>query len=226
MRVLAVDSTTERESVALVHDGDVQSEVRFARTALPSRQLLPAIEFLLQSVGSTPEAVDGYAVTIGPGSFTGLRVGISTVQGLALALARPCLGVSTLDVLAARITGTAPYLVPMMEGGRGQVYAGLYDEGARPLGEGHAEEPARILEELPRAPVAFVGDAVDKHRDLIRRLCPGAIFPPRSLFLAGTLGQLAFPRLAAGEGVAAGALRPLYLRDAHIRPSVAPPPIP
>jgi tRNA threonylcarbamoyladenosine biosynthesis protein TsaB len=220
MRVLAVDSTTERESAALVSDGEVLAEVRFARMSLPSRQILPAIEFLLQSVAAPPESVEGYAVTVGPGSFTGLRVGISTVQGLALALGRPCLGLSTLDVLAARIAGAAPFLVPLMDGGRGQVYARLYDGAAQPLGEARAEEPARVLEALPH-PAAFVGDAVARHRDLILRLVPDAVFPVRSLFLAGTLGLLAEPRLAGGEGVAAGALRPLYLRDAHIRPSIA-----
>lgn len=219
MRVLAVDCTTERESVALVNDGDVLAEVRFARSGLPSRQLLPAVEFLLRSVGVNPESLDAYAVTVGPGSFTGLRVGIATVQGLALALARPCLGLSTLDVLAARIEGAAPFLVPLMDGGRGQVYARLYDQSARPLAEPRAEEPANVLEGVPHR-AAFVGDAVEKHRDLILRLVPEAVFPARSLFLAGTLGRLAYPRLAAGEGVAAAELRPLYLRDAHIRPSI------
>jgi tRNA threonylcarbamoyladenosine biosynthesis protein TsaB len=219
MRVLAVDSTTERESVALVHDGEVRGEVRFARAAVPSRQLLPAIEFLLRIVGATPQDVDGDAVTLGPGSFTGLRVGISTVQGLALALSRPCLGVSTLDVLAARIAGAAPHIVALMDGGRGQVYARLYDGDARPLAEPCAEDPARYLPGLPPH-AAFVGDAVATHRERIVGLCPQATFPERSLFLAGTLGRLAEPRLVAGEGIPAGALRPLYLRDAHIRPSI------
>ena len=100
MKVLAVDTTSERESVALADDLVVRAEVR-VRAAGHSRQILSAIEFVLRASGTAAGEIEGYAVTVGPGSFTGLRVGLSTVQGLALASGRPCLGVSTLDVLAA-----------------------------------------------------------------------------------------------------------------------------
>src|SRR5262245_33700008 len=121
MKVLAVDTTTERESVALVAAGVVLCEVRLRTADSHSRRLLPAIEFLLSAAGVAPGDVEGYAVTRGPGSFTGLRVGLSTVQGLALAGSRPCLGLSSLDVLAARIRGTAPALVAWVDAYRGEV---------------------------------------------------------------------------------------------------------
>ena len=220
MRVLAVDSSTERESVALVEHGEIRGEVRLQQTGHHSRRLLPAIAFLLGNLDLAPADVDAYAVAVGPGSFTGLRVGISTVQGLALALRRPCLGVPTLDVLAARIRGAAPFLVALMDGGRGQVYARLYDGAARPLGDAAADVLGGVLTAVPR-PAAFVGDAVARDRDEIVRVQPDAMFPERSLFLAGTLGLVAEPRLLGGEGVDAGALRPVYLREAHIRPTIA-----
>jgi tRNA threonylcarbamoyladenosine biosynthesis protein TsaB len=220
MYVLAVDTTTERESVALVAQGDVLGEVRLRRAEHHSRRLLPAIELLLQNVGIAPTEVDAYAVTAGPGSFTGLRVGISTVQGLALALDRPCLGLSTLDVLAARIQDAAPFLVALMEGGRGQVYAAAYDAFGKPLGEPRCDAPELALQGLPK-PAAFFGDGVPRSRAAIAAVYPDATFPRRSLFLAGTLGLLAEPRLASGGGVSAAELRPLYLRDAHIRAAPA-----
>ncbi len=218
MRVLAVDTTTERESVALVDGHEVLGEIRLLRTAQHSRRLLPAIASLLENVGMGAAEIEAYAVTAGPGSFTGLRVGISTIQGLALSLGRPCLGVSTLDVLAARIRGTAPFLVAVMGGGRGQVFASAYDAHAASLGPPRTDVPEKALRDLP-GPAAFVGDAVGEHRAAILSLHPEALFPARSLFLAGTLGLLAEPRLRAGEGVPAAGLRPLYLRDAHIRTS-------
>src|SRR5689334_8522168 len=107
MRVLAVDTTSERESVALSEGGLLRAEARLRTTGGHSRYVLPAIAFVLESAGWAATDVEGYAVVLGPGSFTGVRVGLSTVQGLALASGRPCLGLSTLDVLAATAVGEA-----------------------------------------------------------------------------------------------------------------------
>lgn len=220
MRVLAVDTTTSRESVAVVAGGRLLGEVRLDAPA-PSRRLMPAIAFLLESLQLGPRDVEGYALTVGPGSFTGLRIGISTVQGLALAGARPCLGLSSLDVLAARIAGSAPGLAAMVATSRGEVFARAFDAGARPLGPPFAGPPAGFLSALEPG-TAFVGDGAEAHRALVERTVAGCSFPARTTFLAGTVGLLAEPRLAAGEGVPAGALRPLYLREAHIRGPQAP----
>jgi tRNA threonylcarbamoyladenosine biosynthesis protein TsaB len=218
MKVLAVDTTSERESVALTDDLVVRAEAR-VRAAGHSRQILSAIEFVLRASGTAAGEIEGYAVTVGPGSFTGVRVGLSTVQGLALASGRPCLGVSTLDVLAATIEGEAPTLVAMVDASRaGQVFAAVYDAEARPLGDPRSEVAETIVGRIA-GPLAVVGDGADRYRAEIRSQRPDALFPRRDLYLAGALARLAAPRLAAGEGTAPGALRPLYLRAADIRPS-------
>lgn len=217
MRILAVDTTTARESVALVAEGSSLGEARLLSPDGHSRRLLPAIEFLLGSLGLTVAHVEGFAVTAGPGSFTGLRVGLSTVQGLALAAGRPCLAFSALDVLAARAAGAAPQIVALMDAYRGEVFAGRYDAAARPLAEAELVLPEPWLRALP-AGCAFIGDGALRHHALIEAVCQAPVFPARSLFLAGTLGALAEPRLAAGEGVGPERLRPLYLREAAIRP--------
>jgi len=214
--ILAVDTTTERESVAVVASGSVRGEVRLRAVDAHSRRVLPAAAFLLDSLGLAPGAVEGYAVAAGPGAFTGLRIGISTVQGLALAAGKPALGLSALDVLAARIAGEAPILAVMVDAYRGHVFGALYDAEARPIASAAAEPPEAFLARVPAGPVAFIGEGARVHRGLVLERRPEATFPRRSLFLAGTLGILAEPRLAAGEGVAAAALRPLYLREAHI----------
>src|SRR5258705_1806892 len=141
MKLLAVDTTSERESVALADDLVVLAEAR-VRAHGHSRPLLPAIEFVLRASGIDAMEIEGYAVPMGPGSFTGVRVGLSTVQGLALASGKPCLGVSTLDVLAATIAGEAPTLVAMVDAARaGQVFAAVYDAEARPGEDPQSELP-------------------------------------------------------------------------------------
>ena len=216
MIVLAVDTATADESVAVLRDETLLAEVRLGATDTHSTRLLPAIEFLLASVQLAPTQLDGLAVTAGPGSFTGLRVGLSTVQGLALAADRPCWPACTLDVLAARVAGAAAHLVPLMDAFRGEVYSARYDvDGAREEGP-LVSAPEPWLRALPPG-CAFYGDAVAAQRPLIELVCAAPVFPRRSLFLASTLGRLGWRALAAGEGVPAAQLRPLYLREPTIR---------
>ena len=214
--MLAVDTTTADGSVALADADEVVGEVRLGRQETHSRTLLPAIELLLGSLGLAPLDVDAWAVASGPGSFTGLRVGISTIQGLALASGRPCLGVSALDALAARVAGSASCLAALMDAFRGELYARLYDSAARPLEAARVETLASVLRRVP-AGTAFTGDAARARRAEIAAGCPTAVFPPRSPFLAAAVARLAMKRLAAGESVEPAALRPLYLRGADIR---------
>jgi tRNA threonylcarbamoyladenosine biosynthesis protein TsaB len=216
VRVLAVDTTTERGSVAVTEDDCVRGEVRLASSEGHSRRLLPAVDFLLHSLGLHPGDIEAFAVTTGPGSFTGLRVGLSTVQGLALGAGRPCLGMSALDVLAARIAGTAPASVAVMDAYRGEVYGAVYDGEGGMVGQASVERPEALVDRTPEV-AAFVGGGAQRHRELIASLRPRALFPPRTLFLAGTLGRLAAPRLKRGEGIAPAELRPLYLREPDIR---------
>lgn len=216
MRILAVDTTTARESIALVEDGALRGEVRLEARDGHSRRLLPAIAFLLESLGLAPTDVQAYAVTTGPGSFTGLRVGLSTVQGLALATGAPCLGVSALDVLAQRMAGTAPRLVPMIDAYRNQVFAAIHDSGGRREAGPFVEAPLSLLARV-RGKAAFLGDGATRYREEIQSAQPEAMFPERSLALAGTLARMAEGLFAAGKAGPPRELRPLYLREADIR---------
>ena len=211
-----MDTTTERGSVAIVCGGEVQGEVRLRSGIGHSTRLMPAIAFLLGGLEMKPSDIEGYAVTAGPGSFTGLRVGLSCVQGLALASGRPCLGLCTLDVLAARIAGAAPTIVAAMDAYRGEVYAGVFESDGRRRSDPAAALPADAFAMVP-AGSAFIGDGATRYREEIRSIVAGAIFPSRTAFLAGTLGQIAEPILASGNGIAPGDLRPLYLRGTGAR---------
>ena len=100
MPLLALDTAVKPAGAAIAHDGAILAEMHLAVKQTPSRQLLSAIDFMLQKCGLELESLDGLAVTLGPGYFTGLRIGLATAQGLALGLGVPCVGVSTLRLLA------------------------------------------------------------------------------------------------------------------------------
>jgi len=218
MNLLAVDTTSRFSSVALLTDGELRSETRLVEGGAPSRNLFPAIESVLKLAGMQPADVDAYAAAVGPGSFTGVRVGISTVQGLALASGRPVLGLTSLEALAGRMRGAADTLVAMVDAYREQVYVAVYDADLQELVAPMAASPQGWIAKAP-ASAAFLGDGALKYAETIRALRPDAVFPDKSLFLAATVGRLAFPKLARGEGGDASTLRPVYLRAPDIRPS-------
>jgi tRNA threonylcarbamoyladenosine biosynthesis protein TsaB len=215
VRVLAVDTTTPRGSLAVVGEEGVLAEARVLTAEGHSRWLLPAVDALVRGLGIGAGDVDGFAVTTGPGSFTGIRVGVSSVQGLALAAGRPCVGRPALDVLG-EAAGPAPGpVVALMDAFRGEVYSAIYSGGVL-AGERRVGPLADVLRELVPGTV-FVGDAVSARREEIRSAVRAAVFPEIDLFLAASLGRSALRDLADGRAVSPSALRPLYLRGADIR---------
>jgi tRNA threonylcarbamoyladenosine biosynthesis protein TsaB len=217
VRVLAVDTSCPRGSLAVADPEGVRAEARVLTREGHSRWLLPAASALLQGLRVEARTLDVFAVTTGPGSFTGLRVGLTSVQGLALASGRPCVGLSTLDVLALSAAGSSGTIVALLDAFRGEVYAGVYDAGGRLRGERTVGPLADVLAGVP-AGCAFVGDAAVAHREAIAEAVGGATFPEWARFLAPTLGAAALRLAASGATVSAADLRPLYLRGADIRP--------
>jgi tRNA threonylcarbamoyladenosine biosynthesis protein TsaB len=217
LRVIAVDTSSERSSVALVEGDEARGEVRLA-TSLPSVAVLPAVDLLLRASGLQAADIDGYAVTVGPGSFTGVRVGLSTVQGLALGSARPCVGLSTLDVHAAGVVEEAESVLVLLDAFREEVFVGRYDRDRRLVAPPTRARPEAVCAGLPAGTVV-TGDGAWRYEALVRERLPDARLVRGEAFLAARLGRLATAALDRGEGVPAAALRPLYLRDADIRPS-------
>lgn len=217
MLLLAVDTSTRRGSVALRRQGTLLGDVRLDVEGGHSGWIVDAVESLLRAAGHAPADLEGLAVTTGPGSFTGLRVGLATVQGLALPRAVPCLGVATLDVLAWKVRGAAPRIVAVMDAWRSEVYAREYGAGGAPEGDPAVAAPRALAERIGSGECALFGDGALAYRELLEAGCPRAIFPARSLFLASSLAELAEPRLERGEGRPGSELRPLYLRPPALR---------
>lgn len=134
MLTLALESSAKAASVALVRDGKLISQYSQCSGLTHSRTLLPMAEDLLKNAELSLDKVELFAVAHGPGSFTGIRIGVSTVKGLAWAADKPCVGVSTLEAMAWHGLASGGYVCPVMDARRSQVYNALFKiEGGRPV---------------------------------------------------------------------------------------------
>ena len=163
MLTLAFESSAKAASVALVRDGDLISQYSQCSGLTHSRTLLPMAEDMLKNAELSLDKVDIFAVAHGPGSFTGIRIGVSTVKGLAWASDKPCVGVSTLEAMAWHGLSAGGYICPVMDARRSQVYNALFKiEGGRPvrLCADRAVALPLLAGELEKlnAPVFLVGD--------------------------------------------------------------------
>ncbi len=220
MLIAALDSATAYESVALLHDEHLLGEAHLEVATLPSRRLLPALGHLLESAGLATHAIEAWVVGSGPGSFTGLRVALATVQGLAFGSERPCLGISNLEALGHWAGGQDRPVAALIDAGRGEVYAALYDAHGNALRAPERLTPGAFVAGLPES-LVYAGDGAERYRDLLAAARPRADFQSGAPFLAQSLARLAQAALARGAGGPADALRPQYLREAHIRGSAS-----
>lgn len=163
MLILAFESSAKPASAALVKGGQLLSQYMQCSALTHSRTLLPMAEDMLKNAELRLSDVDLIAVAHGPGSFTGIRIGVSTVKGLAWAAERPCVGVSTLEAMAWHGLAVGGYICPVMDARRSQVYNALFKiENGRPVRM--TEDRPIALEELAKevtalgAPVFLIGD--------------------------------------------------------------------
>lgn len=126
MKILALDSTAKAASVALCEDGALLGEYTINNGNTHSETILPMAESLLKHFDLTPKDIDVFAVSAGPGSFTGVRIGVATVKGLAFGSGKPCIGVSTLEALAKNPAIPNGLICPVMNARRNQVYTALF----------------------------------------------------------------------------------------------------
>jgi tRNA threonylcarbamoyladenosine biosynthesis protein TsaB len=211
MLLLALDTTTSAGGCALVRDGRLVREEPSDRTLAQAARLPGELAALLEREGLALADIDAYAVATGPGSFTGLRVGIATMQGLAMAVGKPLFGVSALDALA-RIAGTSR-VATWVDAWRGEVYAALYENG-REVELPTVTRPERLLGRLTDGETVFTGDGAALYRDVIHStLGDRARFSePIAPLLAGAIGEIASVSWQAGHRPPPAAIRPLYVR--------------
>jgi tRNA threonylcarbamoyladenosine biosynthesis protein TsaB len=173
MRILALDTTSTAASVAICEDEKIIGSYRIATVKKHSETLLPMIEHLCKVTATSLSQIDAFAVTVGPGSFTGVRIGVSTVKGLAFGSDRPCIAVSTLESLAWNLKGTAAIVVSVMDARRNQFYNAIFENDGQvcrrltPDRLISAKELANELLQYQDKPIYFVGDGYDLARKTV-----------------------------------------------------------
>ena len=174
IRLLGIETATASQSVALLEDQQVVADACWSGPGTGGGTLLPMIDSLLQKAGFSPNSVDAVAVSVGPGSFTGVRVGLATAKGFALGTSAKVFGVSTLEALAASYGLTHGTVCAVLHAGRGEVYAAFYsceNSELQALGPEAVLSPEALALEtsLPSyGDIHFIGDAVAAYRDRLQ----------------------------------------------------------
>jgi len=218
MLILAVDTTTPSGSVALLEGENLLGEANVESAATHSARLLRSVDYLLGAFGRDIREVEAFSVAVGPGSFTGIRIGVGAVKSLAFASAKPVAPVSTLLALASKLSAEGARLVcPLLDAKKEEVYAALFEArkaGLRELIPQGAYGPDAFFARLPaRRVIAFAGSGLAVYREkLLPYVRDKARFPCRSSFLAAEVGRIGHGMIREGKGIDAAALEPLYFR--------------
>ena len=211
MKILALDSALSACSVAVLANGVVRAVRRQAMARGQAEALLPMVRAALDEAGLGFADLDRLAVTIGPGSFTGLRIGLAAARGLALATGLPLTGITTLEALAAAVDPAARQgrgTVALIDSRRGDVFMQIFGADAVPLSEPAAADPAALDALLPAGPLLLAGDAAPAALDVLARA-------GRDVALAADSAlpdPVAVARLAAERPLPEGPVTALYLR--------------
>jgi tRNA threonylcarbamoyladenosine biosynthesis protein TsaB len=228
MRVLAIETSTRQGSVALLDEHGLVAETIAPAPGAHLEWLAGAIVRLLRAGGLSPAAVEGLAVCTGPGSFTGVRVGVVTATAWAEARDVPVVGVPALEAIAAGVAAETPavrLVLAAVDVRRDEVAAALFalDDGIRRLSPDLVAPPAALPAALsvPDGPVVIAGDALERHRDaLVAAVGPGAqvAAPPLWWPRARVVGRLGRARLLAGVRVDPARVLPVYPSREVARP--------
>jgi len=223
VKLLAVESTSMAAGAALIQEDKLIGEIRTNHKKTHSEQLLPMIDHLLQMCECPLSEIDVLAVSLGPGSFTGIRIGVATVKGLAQALDKPVVGVDSLEALAWQANTFQGQVVPLVDAQRKLVYTAGYqfdETGVAILRAPDVLHIQELLKELVSSTeeLFFLGDAMTQHREIIKdTLGNRARFalPLQAVPSASSLAQCAILKAMAGETVTAAEIQPIYLRTSQ-----------
>ncbi|MBI5905774.1 MAG: tRNA (adenosine(37)-N6)-threonylcarbamoyltransferase complex dimerization subunit type 1 TsaB [Deltaproteobacteria bacterium] len=216
--ILAVESATPRGSVALASGGAVRAERFLPPGRQASEAYIAAVEELFSEAGARPGDVSCVAVSAGPGSFTGLRVGMSAAKGFCFGWGVPLALVPTLSGLASRIPGEGRSVCPVLDARKKEVYAALFrrvGEGVERLSPDMAISPEALLDRLPAGDVVFCGDGMERYGVLFRdRLGDrmSIVSGPDGLPAAGAVGIAGERAFLAGKVADPRSAVPAYIR--------------
>ena len=220
MRILAIDSSSMVATVAVTTDGVLNAEYTINHKKTHSQTLLPMIDEICKTIELEMESIDAIAISGGPGSYTGLRIGSATAKGFGLALNKPIINVPTMDALAYNMFSSQYIVCPIMDARRGQVYTGIYRfDGTEmvTIKEQCIIMIDELIYELDKIgmPVMFLGDGVDTQKETIEtKMSSEHYYAPASMnrHKASALASLAEIYFQDGKYENAGNHKPEYLR--------------
>ncbi len=224
MKVLGIETATRAGGVALLDDDRVVAEEFSDEDATHSKRLLPSIDRLLKKAEWRTEDIDLVAVSLGPGSFTGLRIGLSAAKGIAVAVGAQIIGVPTLEAFAfflAKESGGLP-IWPVIDARKEEVYAAPFDCDGRRLGPDENISPEALVEKI-EGKVILAGDGVVRYEQLfLKALGDNAVRPPGNPIAPrpNAVAELGIDMHRKGVGQSVESLAPIYVRapDAVINP--------
>jgi tRNA threonylcarbamoyladenosine biosynthesis protein TsaB len=218
-KILAVDTASKGCSVGIFEKDDILSELCVNTNVTHSKHLMSMIDAGLKLANTKIEEIDAIATTIGPGSFTGLRIGISTVKGLAFAADKPLIGISSLEALAiaAQSFSNSLLICPMIDARRKEVFWTGYEYKNDKLSiklEKRAEKPDKAISNI-NEPAIFIGDGALKYKDLITSKLKNSAFAPSEFNI---IRAFYVAKLAIKKKVSYSDIEPDYIRksDAEI----------
>lgn len=234
MKIFALDTSSKVATIGILEDEKVLLENTLNDKKTHSENLMPMIRGAFESVNLSPEDIDVFGVTVGPGAFTGLRIGISTIKGMAEAFGKPVVGLSALEVLAAGIPPTDRIICPILDAQRNQVYAGLYrysfdqdktnnDNKERTLTVLKDTKVIKIqdlieLTAYREEKIIFVGDGLNLYEKTLEEglgdYFEKLIFSHR-IPRASVVGELTRRKHVEGKSYKAQELKPIYLRKSQ-----------
>lgn len=220
MLIFGTDTCCMAATAALVSEDAMIAQTVINHKKTHSQKMMPQIEEMFRAAELLPGDVDAFAAAVGPGSFTGVRIGVATVKALAQGCGKPCVAVSTLEALAFPSHFFDGFISPILDARRGQVYNAVFEGGNRGMSrltEDRALSLEELLSELEKSDknILFMGDGVPVHHERIECvLGERAVFAPKvtRLNLAGAVAEIGLEKFKKGEIVSYGELVPQYVR--------------
>lgn len=216
MNIVAIDTSGPAASCAVLIDGEIVQSIAMNRGLTHSETIMPALDACMSAAGLTCDQVDCFATVAGPGSFTGVRIGVCAVKGLAHAWNRPCARIDALEALAMNFAGFDGLACPILDARRGQVYCAAFDmKNGMPVRvlEDAAIDLTEFLASLPKdRRLVFLGDGLRVHAARIRETLTEALIAPANLRQLRADAACLLAEARPEEWMEARKLTPIYLR--------------
>ncbi|MCX5692926.1 MAG: tRNA (adenosine(37)-N6)-threonylcarbamoyltransferase complex dimerization subunit type 1 TsaB [Candidatus Omnitrophica bacterium] len=215
MKILGIDTSSKFLNIALSEDEDIIKEESYLLDRKHAGQLVPKVMGLLKKSRVPINKIDAFIIGLGPGSFTGLRIGVSAIKGFGIASGKPCIGVASMDSIACNVSDKDKDVVPIIDAKRGQVYSAIYRRQGGlvvRLSDYMVLPIDKLMAKIKTQPV-FLGDGVSLYRNDILSINKKAIFLEEKYWYpgAGNLIKLGFSRVKKAKKTNMNKLTPLYL---------------